>query len=161
MLDTKLAWLAGIIDGEGCITLFSRTYVTKKGENRIIPSANVTITNSNFAMIREASEILKNLDIKYVISDPKNKGRKAIRRMSIRNHTSILSLLGLLRPFLIAKKDQADCMIRFVRKAMKKDFDIAERIDIQIQLRLLNHQSSNFPVETKRHLPSVSVGMKI
>ena len=47
--DTDLAWLAGLIDGEGCFSIYS---VSRRDADFPSPSAYLSITNSNGLLLR-------------------------------------------------------------------------------------------------------------
>ena len=117
MQNVKLAWLAGILDGEGCFSIFHRTNRSKNGNLIITPSASITITNSNLAVIDECINLLNNLGIKFVLKNPRNSTTRVLERLDIRNYTSIMNLIDVLLPFLIGKNEQASLMREFVYKA--------------------------------------------
>ncbi|MDT4895976.1 MAG: hypothetical protein QOH25_1053 [Acidobacteriota bacterium] len=114
--DIDLAWLAGVIDGEGCFSIFNNNRID--AENPSI-SASLTITNSNCLLLNRCREILDALDIKYYYHDPKNghqRGRR-VMRIKVKNYSSLQHLIGLMLPFFIGKADQAKIMLEFVSLA--------------------------------------------
>jgi hypothetical protein len=116
----RLAWLAGIIDGEGGFSIFNRTNISKNGNVIHTPSASITITNSNVSIIDECVQILKELEIKFVLKNPKNSTTRTLERLDIRNYSSLLKLIDAVNPYLIGKKEQAVAMKEFVSKASKR-----------------------------------------
>ena len=113
---TDLAWLAGIIDGEGCFTI----YVNHRNDANVPSiSANLTITNSNGLLLNRCKEILDSLEIKYLYNDPKNghqQGRR-VMRIRVKNYSSLQRLTELLLPFLVGKADNAKVVLDFVALA--------------------------------------------
>ena len=140
MQDAKLAWLAGIIDGEGCFSIFRRTNKSKNGNIITSASANITITNSNLALINECVYILEELEIKFVLKNPRNSTTRILERIDIRNYGSILKLINVILPFLIGKKEQAILMHEFVSKAsIRSGFQATkERTDYLMKMSTLN-----------------------
>ena len=114
--DVDLAWLAGIIDGEGCFSIY---FNNRKDASNPSISANLTITNSNRLLLNRCKEILDALGIKYFYHDPKNGhqlGRK-VMRVRVKNYSSLRRLIELTLPFLVGKADQAKIILEFVSLA--------------------------------------------
>jgi hypothetical protein len=114
--DVDLAWLAGIIDGEGSFCIFTNS---RKDASKPSISANLTITNSNSLLLNRCREILDALEIKYLYQDPKNghqRGRR-VMRIKIKNYSSLQKIVGLTLPFFIGKAEQAKLILEFVSLA--------------------------------------------
>ncbi|HLM01391.1 MAG TPA: LAGLIDADG family homing endonuclease [Pyrinomonadaceae bacterium] len=114
--DVDLAWLAGIIDGEGCFCIFTNS--RKDAINSSI-SANLSITNSNCLLLNRCREILDALEIKYFYQDPKNghqRGRR-VMRIKIKNYSSLQRIIELTLPFFVGKAEQAKLVLEFVSLA--------------------------------------------
>ena len=110
--EVDLAWLAGIIDGEGCFCIF--TNCRKDAANPSI-SANLSITNSNCLLLNRCREILDALEIKYVYQDPKNghqRGRR-VMRVKIKNYSSLHRIIELTLPYFVGKAEQAKLVLEF------------------------------------------------
>ncbi|KKR33036.1 MAG: hypothetical protein UU37_C0003G0041 [Candidatus Gottesmanbacteria bacterium GW2011_GWA2_41_12] len=120
MQSSQIAWLAGIIDGEGCFSIFRRTNKSKNGNIIITPTASITITNSNLAIIEECRRILNTLGVKFTLKNPRNSKSRLLERLDIRNYISILHLIDTSLPYIIGKKEQAILMREFVDKALKR-----------------------------------------
>lgn len=151
MNELKKAWLAGIIDGEGCFTIFRKK--TKSGRQFIYSlSANLTITNSCRALLEECRSILEEMQIKYTFLIPRNSTHRPMRRISIRNYGSIIKLLDGITPFLVGKKEHALLMQSFaIRASKRKGFQAnRERELYAVRMKQLNHSWSLYPVETAR-----------
>lgn len=138
MQNVDLAWLAGIIDGEGCFSIY--TNVRSDAENSSI-SASLTITNSNKLLIDRCMEILDSLDVKYYYHDPKNGhqvGRR-VMRIRIKNYSSLKTLVELLTPYLIGKIDQAEIFSEFVNLAGQRGkLKYEERTQMMNKVKKLN-----------------------
>jgi hypothetical protein len=114
--DVDLAWLAGVIDGEGCFSIYGGS---RKDAVTPSPAAYLSITNSNSLLLKRCVEIFDELNIKYLYNDPKNghqQGRK-VMRIRVKNYSSLRRLIELILPFLIGKADQARVMLEFVTLA--------------------------------------------
>jgi hypothetical protein len=149
--ELRLAWLAGIIDGEGCLTIFRRTYRDRRGIKQLLPAANVTITNTSVEMIGACRGILDTLGVKYTMNDPHAGSccaKKPLVRISVRNYGSIQVLLKAILPHMVAKRFQAEQVLEFVRRAMAKGFDKESR---QVFLDAVSSRNqSGAPSETAR-----------
>ena len=136
--DVDLAWLAGIIDGEGCFTIYA---VTRKDAETPSPSACLTITNSNRLLLLRCKEILDELNIKYLYHDPKNgyqQGRK-VMRIRVKNYSSVRKLIELILPFLVGKVDQARIMLEFVSLAGQRGkLSLQGRTELMTRIKELN-----------------------
>jgi hypothetical protein len=114
--DVDLAWLAGIIDGEGCFCIFTNS---RKDAMKPSISANLSITNSNCLLLNRCREILDALEIKYLYQDPKNgrqRGRR-VMRIKIKNYSSLQRIIELTLPFFVGKAEQAKLVLEFVSLA--------------------------------------------
>ncbi|OGG08863.1 hypothetical protein A2154_02210 [Candidatus Gottesmanbacteria bacterium RBG_16_43_7] len=140
MQFVKIAWLAGVIDGEGSFTIFNRKNKSKNGNFIVTPTANITITNSNKALIDECEQILKNIGVKYSLKNPRNSTTRTLERLDIRNYKSIMILINILLPYLVGKKDQAILMKEFVKKALFRIHfsNSTERREFLVRMSKLN-----------------------
>jgi LAGLIDADG endonuclease len=138
--EVDLAWLAGIIDGEGCFSIYS---VSRKDANTPSPSACLTITNSNCLLLNRCKEILGALNIKYLYNDPKNghqRGRR-VMRIRVKNYSSLRRLVELVRPFLVSKADQARIMLEFVSLAGERGkLSLQGRAELMGKIKELNQR---------------------
>lgn len=111
----RLAWLAGIIDGEGNL---QATVQEKKcgsdGTRRKYFEPKVRITNTDVRMIKRVSEIYVEHGIVffYAINDVKRyKNRKSTWRnqleITVASKVDIAKLLHLVLPYLVAKRQYA------------------------------------------------------
>ena len=126
-MQTRYAWLAGIIDGEGCLSIWRRNVRSGSGVKIVSTQAGISITNSNAALLNECRELLDALGVKHSYITPKNAAKRPMRRIFVRNHASLLILLDAIDPYLIGKRDQAALLREFVtRAAARKGFQATE-----------------------------------
>lgn len=120
--EGDLAWLAGIIDGEGNIDFSVQT--KPSGENKVPNDyfcPKVRITNTDVRMIHKISEIYvaENLVFFFALNSVKRyKDRKETWKnqleITISSQASIKKLLSFVLPFLVNKKKLAELMIETI-----------------------------------------------
>ncbi len=104
----ELAWLAGIVDGEGCIGIYNRNKINK---NLVL---NLAIVNSDEAILKKVEEIYKEFGVyasRYIHkSYGKNPtgflNKKPCYVMTVRRRDDFEKMLRFLEPYLIGKKKQ-------------------------------------------------------
>lgn len=119
MKDTDLAWLAGIVDGEGCLRLFSCT--EKNGDKKIKFVFN--IVNTDEGIINKILEIASRLNVNFHVQElqPKNKKHRLQWRLATSNMKYIKILLEAIIPFLFGiKKARGEILLRYVNQRMNK-----------------------------------------
>lgn len=120
MKETDKAWLAGIIDGEGCISLFRRsTYY--------VPS--VKIANTNEKLINRCKEILEEVGIEYYIrySDRgERKNAKPAWELVLESRPRVVAVLELILPYLVSKDEQAKLVLDWCSKSKRKSTETQE-----------------------------------
>lgn len=104
--EAEKAYLAGFIDGEGCLT------VTNSGAVLIIVSTNLEVLKK----IKKCLGIgnIKSRKIKS------KKAKRYLKKSKISYHYRISgqnleNLLGLIQPFLIIKKEQAKLLLNYYK----------------------------------------------
>lgn len=110
-MTMRLAWLGGIIDGEGSIGMYISTKLDKVSGNRVrkqlLGFAN--ITNCDARLIKEASAILTAHGVKHRLQFMKPRGnRKACWYLQVQGLKAVSSFLSVVTPFLVAKKERAE-----------------------------------------------------
>jgi len=161
--EAKMGWLAGIIDGEGCITM--RVYKRTTG-NYWRSCALIVITNTSKIMLEEIHQILSSLRVGHFFREDSRKTvtKKRIFSLRIDGLKRCQKFLPLIIPYLIAKRPQAEVLLRFVNRRIdgaNKRFDgncyfknqkfaytEEDRQDIQI-IRTLNHRGIGVPNDYK------------
>ena len=121
--DTKitLGWLAGIIDGEGCIGLYN---IRPKSP---IIRPMICIVNTNEKLINEVKSILDFYSIIYYAYkyQNKNKAWKPSYRVNIQSKQDCKKLLDLVGDYLVIKKEQSNIVLEFINR---KDYNYSEKI---------------------------------
>jgi len=108
------AYLAGLIDGEGCICISKNHPVDKRGKvprTHVQYNLELTITNTNLSIIRWLSEYAEGRRVTKGRRKPQWKTAYNWRATS-REH--LRSTLEVVLPFLQAKKRQAVIALAFL-----------------------------------------------
>lgn len=138
----ELAWLAGIIDGEGCIGFTST--ITKKGKKAFQPA--IRIGNTDESLIQKASYIIKAYsknNVDYGKVTRKTIGKDGCRRkdyyeIALKRMADVKILLLDLVPFLTCKKMLAVDFINYCEHRipnMASDYDLWERNFIKAKIK--------------------------
>jgi len=105
------AWLAGIIDGEGCI----HTTYANGNKNRNHYRCRVEVRNTNPFMIQRITQILSDLGISFFVHPLKARAPyKEGLVVIVSNYKAIQLLLRTVLPHLTAKYDEAKLMSEFI-----------------------------------------------
>lgn len=120
--NSKLGWLAGIIDGEGCIGFYKR-----KPKDNLVYTPELSICNTSLEIINEVNNIIESLlddnsGVKTYSHKRNNPKHKQIYFVSVTGY-NLPRLLEKLIPYLIFKKERAKLMIKF---KMLRENEIAE-----------------------------------
>jgi len=101
-----MAWLAGIIDGEGTMHLAqvkpNRQYI------------QVAICNTHPYLIQKITQIWERQNGKFVISLLKRPPRRDYLHLTTTGLGSAKKVLEAVLPYLTAKKDQAVCLLSYI-----------------------------------------------
>ncbi|RKY38523.1 MAG: hypothetical protein DRP75_04355 [Candidatus Omnitrophota bacterium] len=151
-LEIDLAYLAGIIDGEGCITIH-RTAQRRKNSDGKTLQPMLTITNCDSNIIARCQEILNRLEINGHLKS------SSIRRPSswktcywfTVSGFKIKRILDAIKPYLVGKQGQCELVLNFINSRLSKGtpkafpYDENEK-EIVNQIHQLNQRGS----ETER-----------
>jgi len=112
-----LRYLAGFIDGEGCIGIAKTKNGMAKGRPRYFPF--IAIVNSNLGILK----IIKHMYPKgrKIIEIKKTLGHKKIYNLRI-DGNELINILEDIMPYLIDKKRQAELVLEF-KKNMRKSHE--------------------------------------
>ena len=121
-----LAWLAGIIDGEGCICIWEKvdTYKPRysmfihrrrpcegKSKRRVGYQAKITITNTDIRMVEKVRKIVGC----GKISCREGKGKwKTQYEFNIGRSEQVRDVLEAVYPWLVIKQSQAVTVLKFL-----------------------------------------------
>jgi hypothetical protein len=127
---TDIAWLSGIIDGEGCI--YARQISIRSLTFRI------TIETVSETMIDKVREILNQSEIEYRIEPPiwrKNSTRFALR-LKVDKKQAVHKLCNLILPYSVVKKPELFSIKAYLDKAVKVTYYSATEQDFEILTKL-------------------------
>ena len=112
--NTTLAWLAGIWDGEGTFGIYRNV---RRKDGKWSYCGRLTLSNTSILMISEIIRISELLGVKVDIWKEKKSRKinhkKAIH-LTLNRIDSVKKVCELLLPYLVAKKDRAELLIRFL-----------------------------------------------
>ncbi len=120
--ETDLAWLAGIVDGEGCFSV-KRPLTRLSGERRGSRTSYqlwLVICNTSRPMMERIGQILTDHGVGHKPMRKVWKGKKATRWqwwLEVQKKHELLKITTLLLPYLTAKRDEAFVCRWFLSKA--------------------------------------------
>lgn len=118
---TELAWLAGIIDGEGCIYGRWRQHNKHRrkcddGRIQYVLNVGISITNTDVFLIQKISEICEKMGIGFAYTTkPPKPPRKGVLTIIIEGKGRCRKLLEPLLPYFGSKKEQANVLLGIIR----------------------------------------------
>ena len=120
--ETDIAWLAGIIDGEGCFSVKSPIIrkTGRRASQRTSYQVWLVLCNTSKAMVDRAAAILAAAGVQFQPIRKVWKGQKATRWqywLSVARKHDLLRATLLLVPHLTAKKAEAEIVIWFLKRA--------------------------------------------
>ncbi len=136
LTELQWAYLAGIIDGEGTITI-------NRHKQYLVPSLQVS--NTSYSLMETM--------ISWGFWKTVTRNTRGVRAWRIQlGGWQIEPILISLRPYLIIKKEHCDLVLQFLtlRKQFHK-FLTPEMQEIHQKIRLLNKRGSRFEKELERH----------
>jgi len=117
--STDIAWLAGIIDGEGC---FSVKNPVRRGVGRTCHQVWLVLCNTSRAMVERAAEIIEDLGCKRPAIRRVWKGKKATRYqfwINVVMKHDLLTVTEALLPHLTSKRIEGEVIAWFLRRACR------------------------------------------
>ena len=119
--DTELAWLAGIVDGEGTIGLH-RTNAKRYKHPYLRP--HFQIANTDLRILEKVRGIMTAITGRphnlVVTNDKRPEGHKIGYRVAANTQSAMVLLLPLLMPHLVGKREQAELVLGFSSKRMSR-----------------------------------------
>jgi len=111
---TRVAWLAGLVDGEGC--LYARH--STKTQNSI--EVRLELQTVSLTMIDAVAEILDALNVSYTREAPRMqpKSTRPAIRLRVTPKASLHKLLTALLPYLVNKRPEAVRLLAFLDAAV-------------------------------------------
>jgi hypothetical protein len=157
----QLAWLAGVMDGEGTIALYKeKSSRTSHFYARCIVHV---IANTNPVLIIRVAELLGEAGIKYSIGtligeQKRQKNWSRAWNMKISGLDAMKEFLPMIEPYLVGKKEQAQLAMRFLerRSSGHAAWGITELDEaLMARCQQLNTTGSSESVETIRGISKV------
>lgn len=114
--EIKLAWLAGIMEGEGCFSINSA------GKNRNYFVYCISITNTDLIILQKCVSILKEIGIGVRIKSRNKqiKNRRMRYDLKIEGIKKMICFINAINPYIVGqKKMQAELMLNFLKRRLK------------------------------------------
>lgn len=130
-LNERLAWLAGILDGEGSVSVRD-----KACGNKIYHVFKISIGNTDSVLLEEVCSVLNSIGVTYQITLRrwKNPKWRDMFYVLVCSRDVVFRLLELLLPWLTAKHTRAWLVLEVIRR-----LDVGEDVDRLVQeVRRLN-----------------------
>jgi hypothetical protein len=119
--DLELSWLAGIIEGEGWVSLILYTSRQKKGNHTLAFTPCIGMCNCDFLIMDKVKHLFEKLGIKYRYQIRKDQigkdgiARKKKAEISAISRDNIRILSNAILPFMIGeKKERIKKVIEFL-----------------------------------------------
>lgn len=150
-LGERLAYLAGLIDGEGTVSVQTTSgYRKDRGRRERSFTWKVDVSNTNPAITNEVVSILEQLGIGYFFGkyNMKNIKHKPVIKVVVSGRPRVEQLLNSVLPWLVGKKPQAELLLRMAarRKELSyhsRPFDDCVLVDGLLEMRQLNRRGTN------------------
>jgi len=126
MNSLGLAWLAGIIDGEGYIGLRVRDSIYKHpnpryGRRGISSHIDcfLRIETTSITMLVRIAEVLDKLDIHYIVGKPvmRAKSTMPVSRIEVWRKGALLKLCNMILPYLVVKQQELKLVMSYLVKS--------------------------------------------
>jgi hypothetical protein len=120
MNNVELAWLAGIMEGEGTFSIYHQK---RKGADSDQLRATVSLTNTDPYLINKAFSIFQSIGVEMHIHEYDNKkgSTRTVYDMQTSKHTNVKVICEKLLPYLFGEKSaKAKMLLRFVTKRLEK-----------------------------------------
>jgi hypothetical protein len=136
----EFGWFCGIIDGEGCIGLWSRG-----GSRKDDFKPGLRVANTSKQIIQSFCNILDRLDVGYHITHykPRKETHKEYWNISIEGFKRLHKLLPVIKDCLVEKKDQATLVLEWIESRNSKwhrSQYSARELEIPKLVSALNHR---------------------
>lgn len=146
------AWLAGIIDGEGSITV-ARLGLKKTGKARYLKPM-ISIANTNTMIILEVKRIIDEIVGRNINVHQSNQYSQPCYSVWTASQFDIYRVCENVSPYLRGKREQAELMMEFIRKRVEKPYAryTDDHNSYGDRINSLNHRRYP-PVETEWATP--------
>lgn len=114
--EVQLAWLAGLLNGDGC---FSLTF--RRRDGRLKCDLSLTLTQCDPAIVERADDLINKLGVTPGISEyePSGAGIRTKWNMRISKMAHILAVIDAVLPYMVGEKSaQAKLMKRYIERRL-------------------------------------------
>jgi len=132
--DAKWAWLAGIVEGEGCLNLA----ISKTKTGKWSYHAQFVISNNSLEILENVQQVVENGGQIYKVKIRGNQIQPY--QFFINSRSRLLEVLHFLMPFLITKKRQAQLLIEFQNLTQHYKGKSSRAHEIYLEMRKLNQK---------------------
>ena len=112
--DSAATWLAGAVEGEGCLYAYWGVTGRKTPALRVA----LAIANTHPAFIRKTTECLVDLESHFYITvataSSKKRAKRDIAQIVVEGQGRLKKLLRILLPHLACKKQQAEILLELI-----------------------------------------------
>ena len=115
MNSTEIAYIAGLLDGEGCF--YSRLVNPKKGHKTVGGvDVRITVQACSMAMIEALKDFYDSLGISYglQLGRMQNLSKRPAHKIDVNRKKHVLLLLETVRPYLRVKLAEANLILEFL-----------------------------------------------
>ena len=127
--EHRLGWLAGVIDGEGSIVV----YTSKSGRNSCTARYEVTVGNTDERLVRAVSVIFAEIGVAHTIKlQHRRHPHRPCWYVTCSGGKGVEKVLSAMRSYLISKQARADLvlgMIQHRRSGGKGNQHFANAVD--------------------------------
>lgn len=122
--ETETAWLAGIVDGEGCIAFLRRTdYVSRDGTNRLLEvRCDVKIAMADEDTINFVGQLIAEIvgedNVRVFCEQRKIARTRPLWRVEVNSKGGTQTLLKALLPYLVTKRIEALLVLDYLSRSV-------------------------------------------
>jgi len=115
MQQTDLAYLAGLLDGEGCF--YARLVNTSRGRLGNV-EVRIAVQATSMAMIQKIAAIYADLGLNPSIEIGRTQKRstRPAHKVSLHRKKDVLRLLKAILPYLVVKRPEAEMIMEWSRE---------------------------------------------
>jgi hypothetical protein len=123
-MEARLGWIAGIIDGEGSITVTSNPASKRQLNSFGQLQPKLTMWNTDQRLVSEFMDILDENNIPHHVFTQKPRGKninkKVQFRVEIHGLKRIMKALPPIIPYLISKRGEAEAIMAFCASRLSR-----------------------------------------
>lgn len=158
MTNTEAAWIAGVIDGDGCLQILENRPNKSAGGINPTFEATVSVTNTDSRITDKCHRLADGCVI-----GPVGRGKPGVWKPAYRwevKRQKAGALLHAVLPYLVSKRDQAVILLRLIsiikpgsvagnRGVIQHTVEqISQRRELRLAIKALNHRGgSTIPEE--------------